>query len=265
MSYTLSLFTKPWKEQTPDQLGELAAGLGFDAIEFPLRPGYQVDPENALKGLPALSRTLERYGVRIASVASSTQEHIFAACQEAGVPVIRIMLLDYGDCAGYMQAESAWVRMLDGLCPLCEKYGVRIAVQQHQGQGVFSSMDLRHLLERTDARYIGGIWDAAHSALAGETPEKALDILWDYLAMVNFKNAFYRRTNGPEAKKARFGMHFTTAAHGAADWERAVRYLKSRSYEGVVCMPAEYTDTENVDRYIARDVRTLKALLEDPE
>ena len=105
MSYTLSLFTKPWKEQTPDQLGELAAGLGF-GDQFRCAPATRWI-ENALKGLPALSRTLERYGVRIASVASSTQEHIFAACQEAGVPVIRIMLLDYGDCAGYMQAESA--------------------------------------------------------------------------------------------------------------------------------------------------------------
>ena len=43
---TYSVFTKPWKTQPLREVGEFVAGLGFDGIELPVRPGYQVEPEN---------------------------------------------------------------------------------------------------------------------------------------------------------------------------------------------------------------------------
>ncbi len=254
-----SVFTKPWKTETPEELAALVSKLGFDAVEFPLRPGFQVEPRDAEKGLPALRDCFAGYNLRIASVASVPEEPIFAACAAAGVPVIRIMLQNRA--GSYLAAESDWKRELSGYVPLCEKYGVRVAVQQHQGNGVFSTMELRRALEGFDRRYIRGIWDAAHSALAGERPEKALDIAWDCLEMVNFKNAFWRRTNGPEATRAEYAPYFTTGPEGAGDWKAAADVLNARGYEGVICMPAEYTDARGTNDYIARDLLYLKSLL----
>jgi len=260
MANKLSVFTKPWKDITTEQLGELVASLGFDAIEFPLRDGYQAQPADAEKSLPKLVETLKAYGITVESAASSTEENIFAACQAAGVPIIRIML-NRAAGVSYMAQESEWRRQLDAVQPLCEKYGVKVSVQQHCGGGVFNSMELYHVLDGFDHKLVGGIWDAAHSGLAGETPEKALDILWDRLHMVNFKNAFYKRINGAEAAQAIFRPYFTTAEHGATDWAKAVEYLKSRGYEGTVCMPAEYTDIENTIPYLKKDVAFLRSLL----
>ena len=79
--------------------------------------------------------------------------------------------------------------------------------------------------------------------------------------MVNFKNAYYRRTNGPEADQAVFRPYFTTAPNGNNDWSAAVKYLKARSYAGTVCMPAEYTDLPNTIPYLRRDAAYLKSLL----
>ena len=254
-----SVFTKPWKEMPVDELAELVKSFGFDAVEFPLRDGYQAEPKDAEVSLPRLAKQFAAHGIAVASVASSTDEHIFAACHEAGVPVIRIMLAR-GE-GRYLECEAAWKKQLEALCPLCEKYGVKVGVQQHYGPAAFNSMELRHALEGLDSRYIGAIWDAAHSALSGETPDKALDILWDYLVMVNFKNAYYRRTNGPEADQAVFRPYFTTAPNGNNDWSAAVKYLKARSYAGTVCMPAEYTDLPNTIPYLRRDAAYLKSLL----
>ena len=260
--YTLSVFTKPWKDIDASILGEMVAGMGFDAVEFPLREGYQAEPATAETSLPLVAGALRSRGIKIASVASSTDENIFAACQNVGVPIIRIMLHRSAGVS-YTQIESQWKKQLYDVQPLCEKYGVKVSVQQHFGGGVFNSMELYHVLEGLDHRLVGGIWDAAHSGLAGETPEKALDILsGDILHMVNFKSAYFRCVSGPEAEQAVFRPYFTTAKHGATDWAAAVAYLKSHGYEGTVCMPAEYTDIEKTIPYLRQDVKYLKSLLD---
>lgn len=254
-----SIFTKPWRTLSPDALGALVARLGFDAVEFPLRGGYQVEPENAGRDLPALKRTLAEHGVRISSVASGTDEHIFAALQESGVPILRIMVsADRG--LGYRASIDRERRRLDTLAVLAERYGVTVGVQHHYGFGVFSTMEMHDLLRDYDPRHVAAIWDAAHSALAGEIPEQAIDIIYDKLCLVNLKMAFYRRVNGPEAEQARFEPYFTTARNGQASWKDAADALKKRGYAGDLCMPAEYTDEANVETYIQEDVAYAKSL-----
>ncbi len=259
MSYPISVFTKPWRTLSASALGELVASYGFSGVEFPLRPGYQVEPSAAERELPKLASTLAAYGVGIISVASSLEETVFAACASAGVGVIRVMA-DVDSAEGYRASEARWQRTLSAAAPLCERYGVKVAVQQHCGHFVSGSMELLHLLEGVDCPMIGGVWDAAHSGLAGECPEFALDILWPRLLLVNFKNAYYRRVSGPEAA-ARFEPYFTTGRQGATDWARAVAVLRERGYAGVFCMPAEYTDEAGTLQYLREDVACLRSLL----
>ena len=254
MANIISVFTKPWKNVTSEQLAEHVAKLGFTGIEFPLRTGYQAEPHNARESLPKLARIMKANGIAIASVASDTTEEVFAACQEAEVPLIRIMAnVDLNK--GYMACEAEWVSKLEAITPLCEKYNVKVGVQQHCGSYVFNTMELRHLLEQLDKRYIGGVWDAAHSGLAYENPVQALDIIHDYLFLANFKNAYVIKDNG------KFSPYFTTAIDGACDWKKAVDYLKSIGYDGVLCMPAEYSDEENTNTHIIEDLKYLKNLL----
>ena len=254
-----SVFTKPWKGLSSEELGKLVSHLGFDAIEFPLRPGYQVQPENAEVELPKLAKTLNGFGIRISSVASGTDESVFAACQAAGVPILRIMV-GADPKLGYMKSIEAKRRELEALLPLCEKYGVTVGVQHHYGFGVFNTMELRHLLHGFDPRYVGAIWDAAHSALSAEIPAQALDIIWEHLVLVNLKTAYYRRSNGPEAEQAVFTPYFTTGRNGASSWKDIADELIRRGYDGDICMPAEYTDEANVERYIAQDLAYARSL-----
>ena len=254
---SLSVFTKPWKMPIPE-LGKFVSGMGFDAIEYPLRPGYPVAPEN-VSDLAKAAKQLAGFGVRIASLAGPTDEPTIAACAEAAIPVIRTMV-QVGQ-ESYLAVEERTRREFDSLLPLLDKYGVTIGVQNHCDAFVCNALGLRRLAEGYDPKHIAIVWDAAHNALNGEDPEMAIDIVWSHLRMVNLKNAYWVRQNGPEAESAVYSHYWTTGRHGMASWPRVAAELQKRDYRGVICLTAEYSDHASVDRLIAEDVSFAKSLL----
>ena len=187
------VFTKPWKMTPLETLCEFVHGLGFDGIELPVRPVYQVEPEAILKDLPQAVRTLAASGVKIFSI---------AACAESGVPIIRICL-DL-PAPSYRESETLWRKQWDALVPLLDRYGVTLGIQNHSGRSVSNASGLRSLLQGYDPKHIAAVWDAVHTALQGEEPEIALDIICPHLCMVNLKNVYWQRLNGPEAEVAQW-------------------------------------------------------------
>lgn len=255
---SFAVFTKPWPDDSIEELADRVMGLGFDAAEIPVRPGFQVAPENAEKGLHELVERFADRQLSIVSIASTLEERVFAACAAAGVTLIRVMApITRGH---YLESEATVRRQLADAVRLCERYGVQVGVQQHYGDHVTDAVGLRSLLQGTDARWVGAIWDAAHDALAGLEPENGLDLVWERLLMVNLKNAYYRRTNGPEAEIAQWDRHFTTGAHGLASWPRVAAELRRREYHGAVCLTAEYSDADAVERLCRQDLAYAKGL-----
>ncbi len=259
ISYTV--FTKPWPKKSVAELAQFVKGLGFDGVELPVRPGFQVVPENVSKGLPEAAKIFADHGVKIGTVAGSMDEPTIAACAEAGVPIIRIcQRID--PKAGYMAEEARVQKEYDALLPLLDKYGVAIGVQNHADYNVNHAMGIRHLIEKYDPKHFCAVLDQAHCGLNGEPPEYAIDIVWSHLRVVNLKSAFWVRSNGPEAPEAKWQKHWTTGRHGMAYWTRVVAELKRRNYSGDICLTAEYTDHERVDVLIAEDIVYAKSLFD---
>lgn len=252
-----SVFTKPWKMPIPE-LGEFVARLGFEGIEFPLRPGYQVEPADATTGLPRLTRELARFGLKVYSVAGPTDEATILACAEAGVPIIRTMARIGPE--GYRASVERLRREYDALVPLLDRHGVTIGVQNHCDRFVANADGLMVLIGRYDPKHVAAVWDAAHEALNGVQPDMALEIVWSHLCMVNLKNAFWQRTNGPEAECATWRHYWTSGRHGLASWPQVAGELKKRGYAGVICLTAEYSDEHAVNRLIAEDIAYAKEL-----
>jgi hypothetical protein len=96
--------------------------------------------------------------------------------------------------------------------------------------------------------------------MCGEEPEYAIDIIWSQLRMVNLKNVFMKRQTGPEAADVVWKPYWTSGRQGLASWPRVVAELKRRNYSGVICLTAEYSDEEDVDRLIAEDIVYAKSL-----
>ena len=253
-----TVFTKAWKMPIPE-LGRFVGDLGFWGIELPVRPGYQVEPENVTNGLPEAARQLADCGVKVHSVAGPTDEATLAACGEAGVQVLRVMAPIGPE--GYLATEARLRKEYDALLPLLEKHHVTLGVQNHCDRWVGSAIGLRRLIGNYDPQRVAAVWDVAHCALDGELPEMAADILWDRLCMVNLKNAYWRRKNDPQAPVAEWEHYWTTGRGGLASWPAVAEELKKRDYRGVVCLTAEYSDHDAVDRLIAEDIAFAKSLL----
>ncbi len=227
--------------------------------------------------LPEAVKILADHGVQIASIAGPTDETTIAACAEAGVPIIRICVT-MNDDDGYMAAEAERQREYDKLVPLLEKHGVTLGIQNHCGLCVANAMGMLHLIEKYDPKHVAAVWDPAHCALDGERPEIAIDILWSHLCMVNLKNAIWQRATfkqsldveehgqrkavdrGTEAEVVEWRSYWTSGRQGLCHWPTVAAELKKRSYSGPICLTAEYSDHDSVDRLIAADLAFAKAL-----
>jgi sugar phosphate isomerase/epimerase len=255
---TFSVFTKPWKTMPIPQLAETVRRLGYDGIELPVRPGFQVEPATIGKQLPIAARQMAEAGVKICSVAGNTDEATIAACAEAGVPVIRTMA-QIPDGKNYLEGVAAVQHTYDSLIPALERYDVTIGVQNHFGHFVPNAHALLQLIAKYNPRQIAAVWDASHEALAGGLPQHALDVLWPRLCMINLKNAYYQRTNGPEAEYATWEYHWTSGRHGLCVWPTIVSELKKRNYQGVICITAEYSSPD-YERLAGEDIAFARAL-----
>lgn len=254
-----SVFTKPWRELPIPRLATMVRRWGFDGVELPVRPGYQTPPEQVGQALPLAARQFAAEGLTIYSVAGPADEATIAACAEAGVSTIRVMA-PVREGEGYLAAEARLQREYDALLPLLERYGVALGVQNHCDRFVANALGLMRLIGRYDPAQIYAVWDAAHEALNGGLPEYALDVAWSHLRMVNLKNAFWQRVNGPEAECAQWRHYWTSGRHGLACWPRVVAELKRRGYGGVICLTAEYSDESLVESLIAQDLAYARAL-----
>ncbi len=259
----LSVFVKPWKSLTLQELAGHVRKLGFDAIELPVRPGFPCRPETVEQDLAQAVTILGDQGVKILNVTADLpldDERLYAACARSAIPMNRVMFRL--DQRTYWEAELAARRQLDAALPLCERYNVQIGIQNHVGRFVaVHEMGLHHLVHDYDPRFVGIVWDAAHNALAGMDPEPALDVVASHLCMVNLKNAYWQRINGPEAATAQWSVYWTSGRHGLASWQRVIGKLNAMAYAGPICLTAEYSDHDGVDSLIVEDLAFARSLL----
>jgi sugar phosphate isomerase/epimerase len=264
------VFVKHWPELSLQALGGMVKELGFDGVELPVRPGFQVFPENAARMLPEAVRILADQGIRTASVAADASEEIIKACGKAGVPLIRIMApVDMK--TGYLATESRAKKRLDALLPALEDHGIAIGVQNHCGMFIGSAVGIMHLIESYDPKLVGAVLDLGHSGLVGEPDEMAIDVVWSHLLLVNLKSAYWRRPAGPEVKDALWKPYWTLGGFGLCSWSKVIEELRRRRYGGDICLTAEYSspdenshlDGEAVKERARRDLEYLRSLLDE--
>lgn len=264
----LAVFTKPWNDAI-EAVADRMAALGVEGIELPIRPGYQVAPDNVAQTLPRAVKVLADRGLSIASVAAPLDDAIIRACGDNGISIVRTMVgIDLGK-ARYADTIAQHRARYDELLPLLDETGVRIGVQNHSGNCIGSAIGLFHLMEKYDPRHVCAILDMAHCGIAGEPIELSVDLLWERIpGLINFKNAFRKRVNGPEEAEAVFETHWTTGPNGAYSWSQLVAELRRRNFSGWFVLPGEYSDPagqpqrmgDDVLPYLASDVTYLRRL-----
>ena len=126
-----SVFTKPWKTTPVPELGRMVHRLGFDGVEFPVRPGFQVEAATIARDLPIAQQQLHDCGVGIFSVSTTPTPEAIRTCGKLGIPVIRVMV-EIGP-EGYMATERRVQTEYQALLPVLRDAGVVLGVQNHNG------------------------------------------------------------------------------------------------------------------------------------
>jgi sugar phosphate isomerase/epimerase len=241
MTLVWSVFTKPWSALPAEELGPLVAGLGFTGAEVPVRDTAHVTPEQAEKRLPRFVERMRDAGVDVISIAGDLAESTFAACQAAGVPLIRVMAELGPD--GYASSVARVRRRLEDAAPLAERYGVQVGVQPHHGRFVSSALGVLQLLDGLPVDRFRVVWDAAHDALAGDDPRVTLELVADRLAIVNLKNVVNVPADpAPSAVGGAWKPWFVPGPVGLANWSAAFEQLARIGWTGPICLSGQYSD-----------------------
>jgi sugar phosphate isomerase/epimerase len=149
-AFAFSLFTKPWTMPLTE-LGPFVRGLGFDAVELPVRPGFQVMPADAAARLPEAVRVLGDAGVRVRSVAAHPTPALIATVGELGIPLIRT-LAPIPDHLSFWQAVDLMRAEWDRLLPDLSRAGVTLGIQNHCDRYLTHAMHLWYALRDYDPR-----------------------------------------------------------------------------------------------------------------
>ena len=243
MNYTI--FTKPWKDLKIINLAQLVKKLGFNGIEIPVRDGYQVTPNNYKTELALAVKILNDYGLYIGSVAPTNYQDIdeeyIEILSNNNISLFRVCLkIDMS--VGYLKSEQIIKNFFDKILPVLEKYNVCIGVQNHCNYNIGSAIGVMHLIEEYDKKYIGAVYDPAHCAIDGEPVDMGYNIIKSKIKLVNFKSAYYRRTNITNCTEANWKVTWTTSKDSGYSWKQMVDCLKVNKYIGDICMPAEYSN-----------------------
>ncbi|MDG2166616.1 MAG: TIM barrel protein [Opitutales bacterium] len=239
----ITVFTKPWQHLDISALADLIADLGFNGIELPVRPGFQVEPDTIQDTLGNAVKVFKDRGLSIYSVAGDLDVKTARACAAAGVPVLRTMLK--------ITPEKTYHEHVDAFRKQCQEIGdvlegseTTIGLQNHCDEFVTSSIGMMQAIEGLSTDMATAVLDVGHTGLDGELEEIAIDIAWSRLSLVNLKNAIRYPDGKDEFGATIWKRTWVPGREGYTSWNKVIAELGRRSYSLPICITCEYKDEE---------------------
>jgi len=262
------LFTKIFPKDSPGELAQRVKKMGFQGIEYPFRAGYQVEMEDAPKGLPLLARAMRDEGIEVTVAtadfdenSSSEVEAFYEAVGKEGIPFIRPAYYSSGGLDFWSQIEVAR-KKLRSLAKLSAKYGPKTLLHNHYGSLLTCScLGARMLADTCDPKNVGLYIDFAHLSLNGEPSEMALGVCGEYLSLVGVKENRYIAGKRGKEGQLQYSVEWVSLKDGITDWPQAVKLLKQVGYNGPYVFHAEYTAHEKAAELVVEDREFLAKIV----
>ena len=260
------MFTKHLQGLEIPEIIDALQSVGVEGADLCVRPGYPVNPENAVKQLPAATKQFADAGLAVPLVttpgdfldpSSDDALRVYSAAGEAGVENIKLGYWHWhANNGGYWAQVDTIRKQLDSFANLSEKHGPRTCLHNHSGTSMgLNSCAVMNLVKGFDPRHVGVFSDTGHLSIVGEPINMALDIVSSHLAVIAFKD-LARSPGMRSGKVVRMGKGFV-------DWETTLDTLKTMEFSGPISFHSEYSG-EPVDSVVdlARvDVRFIRSLM----
>ena len=268
MPNRIAFSTLACPEHPPENIVAMAAGFGYDAIEW--RGGPQGHVQPALPGpeRTALRRRLADAGVASLAVTAYTSfVSADAAVRQANVDELRRYLdlaADLG--ARYVRAFlgelppgarpaayfSNAANCLQAAAPHAGQVGVGIALEPHDN--FVLSATAAPILVQVQHPAVGAVWDIANAFSEGEDPAEGFRLLGSRLAYVHVK----------DGRGQRQSWQLTRLGEGAVPLAQAFSMLAAAGYTGAFSVEWErawHPELDPAEKALPHALHAVKNLL----
>jgi sugar phosphate isomerase/epimerase len=173
----LCAFTKHLQGLSFDQIADIAAEVGLDGIEAPIRPGGHVEPERITDDLPKLAEALKKRGLEITIMTSGINqvskeqntEQVLRTAKALGIERYRMLYFKYDLTKPILPQIDEWRPMIKDLVQMSTEIGIQPLVQNHSGKDYFAApiWDAFSIMKDYAPKNFGFAFDIYHATVEG--------------------------------------------------------------------------------------------------
>lgn len=252
----LCFFTKHLQGLGFDDIAGLAAEMGVDGVESPIRPKGHIEPEKVEDELPRYIEALKKQNLEMTLLTSGINEvsqeqrteAVLRTAAKLGVKRFRMLYYKYDlDKPIWAQLQEVKPRLKD-LIQLCQEIGIQPLFQNHSGKDYFGApvWDIYSLMQEYPAEQFSFCYDIYHATVEGgmQWPLSAA-LTADHWGAIYFKDFQWigRKAEGCPLGQGQVSPDFA-------------KLLLKRGYTGPISLHVEYLKGD------ARDPAVLKQFRE---
>lgn len=238
---TLCAFTKHLQGLSFDQIADIAASVGLDGIEAPVRPGGHVEPDRIEEDLPKLVEALKKRGLELTILTSGVNqispdqhsEKVLRTAAALGVKRFRMLYFKYDLAKPILPQVEEWRPKIKDLVQLCNEIGIQPLLQNHSGKDYFGApiWDAYSIMKDFKPAEFSFAFDIYHATVEGGLSWPLdLSLVGDHLGAVYFKDCKWIGRGKAEG---------VPLGEGQASPDFAKMLIK-RSFAGPVSLHTEY-------------------------
>ena len=236
------IFSKHLQGLGFDQIADIAAGVGANGIEAPIRPGGHVEPERVEEELPKLVDALRKSGLQLTILTSGINEvsaaqhteKVLRTAKALGVRRFRMGFCRYDLSQPIWPQLAAWGAKFKDVIRLSREIGIQPLSKNHSGRDYVGGpvWDVYSLMKDYPAREWAFAFDLYHATVeGGKSWPLEVNLVRDHVGAAYFKDF---RWGAKGVETCRLG-------EGVVNRE-AVGMLKKAGFNGPVSLHVEYLE-----------------------
>ena len=251
----VGLFSRHLQWTSVERAVEIAREIGFDAIEWAVRPGGHISPERVETDLPKVVALTRKAGLAVSMIATAIldarspyADAILRTAHGLGIHFYRGAMFRYDYNGSLEQQLEALKPRVATLVDLNRQYEMTIAYHTHSGAGNIGGnvWDLWTVIKAFDPRVIALNYDTGHATVRGGNGwTDAAHAALKYIRCLAIKDvAWIRRPDGT------WTPEFQPIGAGMVDFKGMFTLLRSAGFNGPINIHLEH------DNLLGSDVGT---------
>lgn len=242
-------FVKPFQKLSFTEIADVAAEVGWQGIECPVRKGGSIEPPAVEEELPKLVEALRKNGLGlpviatdIADAADPLTERVLRTAGQLNIRRYRMKHYYYDlDQAIAPQLENFRGRVRD-LAQLNAELNVQGTIQNHSGKNYVGApvWDIWELIRGLNSRHVAVYFDIGHATLEGgySWPLQA-KLVEPLLSVVSVKDFIWKKERAGGAGRDRWKAEWCPVGEGMVQPE-FFDFLRETAFRGPISQHFEY-------------------------